>query len=163
MFAAVWCVCGCVETPSLSDVFHTSTHVTRAQRNLAFEYAICLTWRSALPVRGMSPDSTPRRRLHLQQVLQDGVDVRLSLVPMKLVSRSPSTLLKTVEIRGLQPTSRHGSQAGSSQLPLEARCFEEGDRSLRDHSRRIKRRGCTWLRRFPHELFNTTNKVAVHW
>ena len=86
---------------------------------------------------------------------------RVAPVPMKLVNKSPTTLLRSIEIRGLQPTSCHGSQAGSSKrpsrlglLPLETRCFAENGKSLRHRARRNTRIGCMWHRKISRELCN---------
>ena len=77
-------------------------------------------------------------------------------MPMKLVSMSPTTLLKTIEIRGLEPTSCHGSQGA-----LENCCFAESDKSLRHRSRRNTRRGCTWHRKIPRELLKQMLEASV--
>ena len=77
---------------------------------------------------------------------------RVSLVPMTLVSQRRATAPSWLAIACF--TARA--------LPLRARCFAEGDRSLRHRSRRNQRSGCTWHRRIPRELVNRCPRHLCH-
>ena len=119
----------------------------------------------------------------LQQVQWDGVERRVcatrrvSLVLMTPVNRCPTTFLSTIEFRGLQPTSCQRQPSWlvtvsfhARSLPLEARCFAEGDKSLRYRSRTETQGEAAHGTARSHVNCSTdaqgigaTNNVAVQW
>ena len=108
-------------------------------------------------VCSLQQDAVGRRRetrlRHSEGVSHDPCQqVPNNILEYHRVQRTPANVRATAA-----KLARHSVLQARS-LPLEARCLAEGDKSLRYRSSRNTRRGCTWHRKIPRELFNRCSR-----